>query len=335
LKVIQEALDEEDFSEATLSSKCHIPARNRVSSTKSRQAVIARAPKSLVIHMNRSVFDERTGVLRKNYADVRFPKILDLDEWCLGTRPANEAVENWGIDPAESMIPRPGTSLEALNRRYELRAVITHYGRHENGHYICYRKYSVESFPAPVPEAVVAADGSKRKSERWFRLSDEDVRMVSESNVLSQGGVFMLFYECIEQSPSSIGGVDGVAVEGSELDQNQPLGDELTVIDVSTANKDLVPPSVFQDSNIGEMGNLKASSAPFLPPANDVAVSSPAADTCDIPFSGSLSEDVSLSENVQYVTPPMQTSTPPDQNGKEAHICGEMSVYSPALVAPI
>src|SRR5207248_2608002 len=210
LKVVQEALDEEDFSETTLSSKCHIPARNRVSSTKSRQAVIARMPKSLVIHINRSVFDERTGVLRKNYADVRFPKILDLDEWCLGTRPTDEAVENWGTDPAESMIPRPGTSLEALKRRYELRAVITHYGRHENGHYICYRKYSVKSFPAAVPEAVIAADGGKNRSERWFRLSDEDVRMVSESNVLSQGGVFMLFYEHIEQSPLSIMNVNDI-----------------------------------------------------------------------------------------------------------------------------
>ncbi|OAX82973.1 hypothetical protein ACJ72_02673 [Emergomyces africanus] len=212
LKVIQEALENEDFSEKTLSEKCHIPARNRVSSTKSRQAVIARAPKSLVIHVNRSVFNEMTGILRKNYADVRFPKILDLGAWCLGSKSAwetDDVAETWTINPSESMLPRPGSNPEIPHRLYELRAVITHYGRHENGHYICYRKYSVESFPATVPQAVIDADGEKEIAERWFRLSDEDVSLVSESNVLSQGGVFMLFYECIDETPdTATGAVD-------------------------------------------------------------------------------------------------------------------------------
>ncbi|KAL1966883.1 hypothetical protein VTN77DRAFT_3848 [Rasamsonia byssochlamydoides] len=201
LQAVQEALDDEDFTEKTLSKKCHIPSKNRVSTTKSRQAVIARAPKSLVIHVNRSVFDENTGILRKNYADVRFPKTLDLDEWCLGTKAVEkgeDALERWDTDPQQSMLPRPGITREVLDRRYELRAVVTHYGRHENGHYICYRKYSMEHFPVNVPEAVLHADGEKERPERWFRLSDDDVQMVSERNVFSQGGVFMLFYECVE-----------------------------------------------------------------------------------------------------------------------------------------
>ncbi|KAF5014892.1 hypothetical protein F66182_13967, partial [Fusarium sp. NRRL 66182] len=83
LQAVQEALDEEDFTEKVLSKKCHIPSKNRVSVTKSRQAVIARTPKSLVIHVNRSVFDEMTGTLRKNSAAVRFPASIDLGEWCL------------------------------------------------------------------------------------------------------------------------------------------------------------------------------------------------------------------------------------------------------------
>jgi ubiquitin carboxyl-terminal hydrolase 1 len=202
LQAVQQALDDEDFTEETLSKQCHIPSKNRVSTTKSRQAVIARAPKSLVIHVNRSVFDENTGVLRKNYADVRFPKIIDLDEWCLGTKvveKGEDATERWVTDPQQSMLPQPGITTEVLERRYELRAVITHYGRHENGHYICYRKYSFQDFPANIPEAVLEADGEKEKRERWFRLSDDDVQMVSEQSVFSQGGVFMLFYECIEE----------------------------------------------------------------------------------------------------------------------------------------
>ena len=205
LQAVEEALEENDFAEKTLSNKCHIPSKNRACSTKSRQAVVARAPKCLVVHINRSLFDEMTGMLRKNYSAVRFPKTLDLNDWCLGAKSVdemNEAIEKWGTNPRESMLPCAGTVMDACGRQYELRAVITHYGRHENGHYICYRKYSSETFPAHVPEAVLEADGDKEKPERWYRLSDEDVQMVSEENVMSQGGAFMLFYEALEPSVS-------------------------------------------------------------------------------------------------------------------------------------
>lgn len=205
LRAVEEALEENDFAEKTLTENCHITSKNRASSTKSRQAVIARSPKCLVVHINRSLFDETTGMLKKNYAAVRFPKTLDLNDWCLGARSAsqvNEVIEKWGTNPRESMLPRAGTTVDVDGRQYELRAIITHYGRHENGHYICYRKYSTETFPAHVPEAVLEADGDKEKSERWYRLSDEDVQMVSEANVMSQGGAFMLFYEALEPSDS-------------------------------------------------------------------------------------------------------------------------------------
>ncbi|KAL4816862.1 hypothetical protein BDW67DRAFT_161003 [Aspergillus spinulosporus] len=202
LQAVEEALEEADFTEKTLSKKCHIPSKNRVTTTKSRQAVIARPPGCLAIHINRSVFDEHTGLLRKNYAAVKFPRVLDLGEWCLGgsyDEAIKQKVENWGTDPRVSMLRPPGTARDG-ERRYELRAVVTHYGRHENGHYICYRKHPVDIFPAQVPEAVLEADGEKDRSERWYRLSDEDVQMVSEENVMTQGGAFMLFYEAVETS---------------------------------------------------------------------------------------------------------------------------------------
>jgi ubiquitin carboxyl-terminal hydrolase 1 len=203
LEAVQDVLEEQDFTEKALSEKCHIPSNSRVSVTKSRQAVIARPPKSLVFHINRSVFDENTGVLMKNHAQVRFPESLDLSDWCLGTKQLDEnekESEIWNTDPKLSMLSQPGAAKKDLNGfEYELRAVLTHYGRHENGHYICYRKFSNEDFPKKFHDAVDRVDDEKEALYHWFRLSDDDVQMVSQHAVLNQGGVFMLFYERIDE----------------------------------------------------------------------------------------------------------------------------------------
>ncbi|KAF2103877.1 cysteine proteinase, partial [Rhizodiscina lignyota] len=194
LQATKDALESEDFTDKTLSNTCQISKKNWMSTTKSRQAVIARAPKSLVIHVNRSVFNEMTGAQMKNYADVSFPSNFDLGPWCLG-RPTEEPGdqqknnrESWSTDPKQSMLPSSDSEQIPVSLPYELRAVVTHFGRHENGHYICYRKH---------PSKVVgqAAEKELEPRERWWRLSDEDVSPASEGDVLQQGGVFMLFYE--------------------------------------------------------------------------------------------------------------------------------------------
>lgn len=188
---ITQALEDEDFSDQVL-KKCQIPSNKRVSTTKTRQAVIARSPRSLVVHVNRSNFDEFTGVQSKNSATVRFPQQLDLAPWCLGRDPSSDndddGVETWNVDPSKSMLSTED-SIEKLDsgKMYVLRAVITHYGRHENGHYICYRRSPRSS--------KTDDDKDVGSSEPWWRLSDEDVTEVDEDTVLAQGGVFMLFYE--------------------------------------------------------------------------------------------------------------------------------------------
>ncbi|KAI4168418.1 MAG: hypothetical protein LQ343_006427 [Gyalolechia ehrenbergii] len=194
LAAVKDALENEDFSDNTILKKCQISQKSKVSSTKTRQAVIARAPKSLAIHINRSVFDEMTGMLSKNHADVRFPLRFSLASWCLGGRPRKSEnghkIEHWNTIPSESMLAgdTPGGGLSSSDV-YELRAALTHYGRHENGHYICYRRHETSTN--------VDSSGSKASIDSWWRFSDEDVSPVSEDNVLAQGGVFMLFYERI------------------------------------------------------------------------------------------------------------------------------------------
>lgn len=190
LENITKAIENNDCEEKTLSEQCQINSNNRVTSTKTRQAVVARPPKSLVFHFNRSLYDEISGDLRKNYCQVRFPKILDLGPWCLGSVGNVEDLskEEWIMKPDRPMVASSMSRSRQKGPIYELRAVVTHYGRHENGHYVCYKKY-------PITRA-------RDHQERWWRLSDEEVIQVSEENVLNQGGVFMLFYDCIE--PASI-----------------------------------------------------------------------------------------------------------------------------------
>ncbi|KFY23817.1 hypothetical protein V491_02407 [Pseudogymnoascus sp. VKM F-3775] len=199
LKVVEEALEDDDYEDKTLTQKCKIPPKNRMTSTKSRQAVIARPPKSLVIHINRSMFDEMTGELKKNYAEVKFQNRLDLGPWCLGSNgnAPDDSVEEWLLDPAESMIAGLRRRSRIRGPNYELRAVVTHYGRHENGHYIAYRKH-------PAAEEIGEDEELEKEKvprrSQWWRLSDDDVSQVSEDNVLNQGGVFMLFYDLVEIS---------------------------------------------------------------------------------------------------------------------------------------
>ena len=236
LTIVNATLDGEDFSDTAL-KKCEISANNRVSTTKSRQAVIARVPESLVIHINRSVFDEITGAQRKNIADVRFPEVFDLSPWCLGSDvlPDLESnktlVEEWIDDPAKSMLsPEIQDVPSEFQISYQLRAVVTHSGRHENGHYICYRKYA---------SPTTSVDGENEKPvEKWWRLSDDAVSESSEDHVLSQGGVFMLFYERIAHPPLP----ERVDTEDNIPADTQPVvSTESTRVEATNESEDLVP----------------------------------------------------------------------------------------------
>ena len=243
LSAVCEALENEDFSEVTLTKKCQIPVKGRIETTKSKQAVIARLPKALTIHINRSVFNERTGVLSKNQASVRFPKTLDLTPWSLGnsnlSRHEDTITETWNTDPSSSMLydtftDEAATSSADNGNLFILRAVITHYGRHENGHYICYRK---------DPLNISLADDDE-EGDKWWRLSDEEVSEVSEEVVLDQGGVFMLFYERLQAAQA-----DSVI--------NQKVAGSSKAVEVSTTQTEPRAPATLEQRRQQDIEQLE------------------------------------------------------------------------------
>lgn len=260
LQVVEQMLEEDEFDEEAF-KKLKIPDAKKVSSTKTKQVAIARPPPSLVIHMNRSVFDPATFSSYKNLAAVRFPSLLDIGAWCIGSSEgvdvhAENDTEHWVLDPTASMVAGDVQPSKISGPIYELRAVVTHYGRHENGHYVCYRKHpqkpaepteerkgdlglgpptdaaadevsddvdSINEEPQPVESSPEETDHVEPYREdadsQWWRLSDETVIQVSEEDVLAQGGVFMLFYDCVD--PNSVLVTPDQVLTGQE--QSMPL----------------------------------------------------------------------------------------------------------------
>lgn len=144
--------ESEDSTEAISDETQQNPKIPKVKSTKAKQSLFARLPENLVLHINRSIFDDY-GNQRKNTATVRFPAILEI-------------VDDW----IESPISDGDNTVHAY---YELRCVVTHQGRHDNGHYVACGK----------------------RGKFWYSFNDEIVTRISEADVLSKGNVFMLFYE--------------------------------------------------------------------------------------------------------------------------------------------
>ncbi|SCU89712.1 LAFA_0E20274g1_1 [Lachancea sp. 'fantastica'] len=83
---------------------------------------------------------------------------------------ATVADSNGGVPTAT---PLTASTVPAGPLTYALRSVIVHYGSHNYGHYIAFRKFR----------------------GLWWRISDESVYVVEEAEVLSTPGVFMMFYE--------------------------------------------------------------------------------------------------------------------------------------------
>ena len=329
LKILDKAVEDGDYSDQTL-KRCQIPPKNRVSTTKSRQAVIARVPKSLVIHVNRSRFNEVTGVQSKNPAHVTFPRHLDLAPWCLGQNPElydkETTTEGWNTDPSKSMLHSANSRDLDSDQGFELRAVITHHGHHDNGHYICYRKS-----PYPIPNRDTNIGGNH---ESWWCLNDQDVTKVTEEHVLAQIGVFMLFYEqpaaivppqgeniSIQQANEEEVAKTSVEapMELSPVIEEPPSSDAVPVThNVTFAETTLPtpPPTPLRSQQVTETSTPTDSTAEVSKTGSVDAVNEPSSETATpgLPMGQSMSAEPLRDHSQAEVPPPHFPSQPPQQN---------------------
>lgn len=92
----------------------------------------------------------------------------DIDDDSMNSNPKQSA----STIGTPNLLPDNQTSINP-KLVYKLKALISHYGTHNYGHYICYRKLR----------------------GTWWRISDESVYVTTEDEVLNAQGTFMVFYE--------------------------------------------------------------------------------------------------------------------------------------------
>ena len=217
---IQNIIDGSNFADKNILKKCRSNKDKLIATSKTRQTVIARPPRELVIHINRSIYDEIYGVQHKNFAKVRFPMNLDLQPWILGQSPdgvfGDGSHETWSTNPNRSLLDDKGI-FTAYEAQYSLRAVISHFGRHENGHYVCYRKctrYQENKIHDENNDMFEKKEEKRCYPSDWWRLSDDNVSLAGETDVIDEGCAFMLFYESINSYKMHHGDTDATNMKG-------------------------------------------------------------------------------------------------------------------------
>ncbi|KAF9266133.1 cysteine proteinase [Marasmius fiardii PR-910] len=126
-----------------------------VSGMSTKQAMIARPPAVLALHINRSM--HFTHYAAKNNVRILFPEVLDLTPFTtsgdLSIIPTSSmspspAPQRASLPPSTSGSSRSGTRAPTSEARkdplsrtiYRLSAVVCHYGAHSFGHYVCFRR---------------------------------------------------------------------------------------------------------------------------------------------------------------------------------------------------
>lgn len=187
----------------------------------SRQDMWSSPPPILALHIQRSDFSSH--YVSKNTCHITYPTLLNLTPFCTngtlslapssaistqpraptltsvlsgrssGTSPSS-AFTTVGAKGHPSSTTSTASAASALpslppQTLYRLSSAIFHFGSHQSGHYITYRR---------IP-----------RTERWLRVSDDEVaelRGGAGDVVNSRGEVFMLFWERVEESGSEAAG---------------------------------------------------------------------------------------------------------------------------------
>ncbi|KAI9467316.1 hypothetical protein BJY52DRAFT_62586 [Lactarius psammicola] len=171
-----------------------------------KQAMVARPPPVLALHLNRSV--HFGAYASKNTARVHFPEVLDLTPYTtsgmLSTSPSIPISSHMPpttiTTAAAASLAIPSSSKTKTDPPprvlYRLAAIVCHYGQHSFGHYVCFRRKPRGAGRVVPPRLDEGPAAPPAPGRGWLRVSDDAVREVGIETVLQEGaGAFMLYYE--------------------------------------------------------------------------------------------------------------------------------------------
>ncbi|KAJ2703866.1 ubiquitin-specific protease ubp1 [Coemansia sp. IMI 203386] len=167
-----------------------------------KQTMIARTPKILVLHLSRSIFLP-SGDVVKNSAKVRVQPLLDISPFTTNGHINTNASKPISAPTCPSPLFDDSALVDARrnNCLYRLSAIVLHVGGHDSGHYSAYRRVPCASESEGVDSDSTKKGVSEKKEtladdgSRWFLLSDIRSVEVSLQTVLSSGDSYLLFYE--------------------------------------------------------------------------------------------------------------------------------------------
>ncbi|KAG0189271.1 hypothetical protein DFQ28_003619 [Apophysomyces sp. BC1034] len=168
----------------------------RVSRVSTKQVMFAKLPKILCLHINRSTYHP-SGLVYKNKCQIVFPEYLDLSPYSttgtLHTQPSEPISSPASDDPPTA--------------KYKLMSTIVHFGTHNFGHFIAYKRQVLAE--KCNCSRCGPADMTLASQDAWYRISDEKVDLCTADEVL-RANPYMLLYEKVDESDADAGGDDYV-----------------------------------------------------------------------------------------------------------------------------
>jgi ubiquitin carboxyl-terminal hydrolase 1 len=214
--------------------------------------MITRPPAILRCHLVRSEYTN-WGTMVKKTARIAFPAVLDFTQ--------HNAWNVWDENEPCGYMLEPQDLAEVvknINKRkkllYRLESVICHYGyTHSFGHFVAYRRKPVVEGDLARPRKGVKScsdgcicnqcifGGQVRSSNDWLRISDADVEVVNEADVLAEmGNVFMVFYQRVDEG-------EALSHESQDKIESSEETAEMTVVEKTALASEVGSPVVDDD----------------------------------------------------------------------------------------
>jgi ubiquitin carboxyl-terminal hydrolase 1 len=205
-----------------------LPLLRSVSRMSSKQAMLAKPPKVLCLHISRSAF-LNTGAIYKNSCQLLFPEYLDVSQFStngtLNTKP-------------NLPISTPQAILKKGDCFYRLMSVVVHYGSHSFGHFVAFKRriYADQCKCYQCRGELTASSEVWKCQNSWYRISDSKVDECSIDDVL-RSNPYMLLYELVGQEEYENKLIETQAEsEGEEEFTDEEDEEDMSVISIEDYN---------------------------------------------------------------------------------------------------